>query len=96
VNGEAILSVTTAVVSLTQLAKWSGLPTKLAPLGVVLLSLLGVGFWAWTQGGVSRELAFDYFAGWVSVAMASAGVFGFVREAPAVVTAMRKGTGNGQ
>lgn len=90
-TGEAILTVSAAVVLLVQLAKWAGLPRRLAPLFVLLMSLLGVAFWGWAMGTIGdRMLAFEYFAGWISVAAAAAGVFGFAREAPGVVTAMKK------
>lgn len=94
-SGESILTVSAAVVLLVQLVKWSGLPPKLSPLAVLVTSLVGVAFWAWTQDNFARQTAFDYFAGFVSVAAAAAGVFGFVREGSEAVASMRKGTGNG-
>jgi hypothetical protein len=67
------------VVALTQLVKWAGLPDRLGPISVLLLALVGVLFWGWSQGEISRATAFGYFAGWVAVATSAAGVFGFTR-----------------
>lgn len=78
-NGEAIMAVGSAVVALTQLAKWTGLPDKWGPLSVLVFSLIGVSFWGWSQADVTRATAFSYFAGWLSVSMTAAGIFGFTR-----------------
>lgn len=92
-DAQAIAVVSGAVVALTQLAKWAGVPAKFAPAAVLLASLIGVGFWGWSHAGISRETSFDYFAGWIIVAMAAAGVFGFIREGAAGVTSTRKDSG---
>lgn len=89
-DGEAIVSVSAAVVALTQLAKWARLPDKLAPVVVVVFALIGVAFWGWTQGGVSREVAFGYFAGWVAVMTSAAGVWGFTRASSESLTKVKK------
>jgi len=78
-EGQAIITVSATVVALTQLAKWSGIPDRLGPFAVLLLSLMGVTFWAWTQGDFARPTAFAYFAGWIAVATSAAGVYGFTR-----------------
>lgn len=89
-NAENIVVVAGAVTILTQMAKWGGLSDSKGPLAVLGLSLLGVILWA-----ISNEPAFDrhmlwtYFAGWVSISAAAAGVFGFTRALPAAVTATR-------
>lgn len=85
-NGEAIVSVSAAVVALVQLAKWSGVPDRWGPAAVLGLSALGVAVWAFTQPTVSRADAFGYFAGWIAVATSAAGIFGFTRAAAAAVT----------
>lgn len=96
-NAEAVMSISTAVIGLTQLAKWGGVPAKAAPLTVALLSLLGVVFWGWSQpGAITRVHAWDFFSGWIVITMAAAGVFGFIREGAETVAAIRKGTGNGR
>lgn len=88
-DGQAIITVSAAVVALTQLIKWAGLPDKKGPFAVLVLALVGVAFWAWTQGDFSRATAFGYFAGWIAVATSAAGVYGFTRAAAsAVVSAM--------
>jgi hypothetical protein len=87
-NGEAIVSVSAAVVALTQLVKWAGLPDKVGPLSVLVLAAGGVMFWGWTQGDITRASAFGYFAGWIAVATSAAGVFGFTRAGGEAVTRM--------
>jgi hypothetical protein len=96
-NGEAILAVTTAVVALTQLLKWAVVPDKYGPISVLGLALIGVIFWGWTQGDISRATAFGYFAGWVTIATSAAGVYGFTRAASSAITATKEppsGAGN--
>lgn len=78
-NGEAIISVSAACVALVQLSKWAGLPDKMGPLAVLSLSLVGVAFWGWSTGDVTRASSFGYFAGWIAVSTSAAGVFGFTR-----------------
>ena len=88
-NGEAIVSVSAAVVALTQLIKWSGLKDSYGPLSVRALSLLGVVFWGWSVGTFVRTEAFTYFAAWIAVATSAAGVFGFTRAANTAVSNMK-------
>ena len=78
-DGEAIVTVSAAVVALTQLAKWVGVPSRWGPLLVPALSALGVGVWVYTQGQVERADIFRYFAGAIAVATSAAGVYGFTR-----------------
>jgi O-antigen/teichoic acid export membrane protein len=85
-NGEAIVSVSAAVVALTQIAKWAGIPEKLGPLAVMLFAALGVGLWAYSTGTYQRPELFGYFAAWIAVATSAAGVFGFTRAAGSAVT----------
>lgn len=87
-TGESIMTVAAIVVGLTQLFKWAGLNDRLGPLAVLSLSLFGVLFWGWTQNNLSRATAFDYFSGWVTVAMSSGGVYGFTRAGAEAVTRM--------
>lgn len=88
-SGQAIISVSAAVVALTQIAKWGFVPDKYGPVSVILLSVLGVVFWGWSTGDFGRASAFGYFAGWIAVATSAAGVFGFTRAgAEAVASAM--------
>jgi hypothetical protein len=85
-NAEAILSVSAAVVALTQLIKWAGLPDKWGPMAVLGLALVGVVIWAFsTTPAYDRELIFPFFSGWISVALNAAGVFGFTRAAVSAV-----------
>lgn len=86
-NGEAIIAVSAAVVALTQLLKWSNaVPDKWGPLAVLFLALVGVGLWGYSQGDFQRASTFAYFAGWVSVSLNAAGIFGFTRAAATAVT----------
>lgn len=87
-DGQAIMSVSAAVVGLTQLAKWGGLKDSQGPIAVLILAAIGVGFWGWSSGDVTRAVAFDYFAGWISVAMGAAGIFGFTRAGAGAVSRM--------
>lgn len=85
-DAEQIMVVSGAVVALTQLAKWSGVPDRWGPIAVIVLSIIGVGFWGYSRGVLERAVMWDYFTGWITVAMASAGVFGFTRaRAEAIV-----------
>ncbi len=86
-SGQAIITVSAAVVALTQLLKFANvINDRRGPIGVLFLAALGVGFWAWTTGDFQRATAFAYFAGWIAVATGAAGVFGFTRSAPEAVT----------
>ena len=93
-EAQAIVTVSSTVVVLTQFVKWSGLPDKLGPLAVIVLSMIGMGFWVWSEVGYfERVKAFEYFAGWVSVATGAAGIFGFTRAATGAVTDLRSPPG---
>lgn len=85
-EGEAIVTVSAAVVALTELVRWAGLPPERAPLVVALLAALGVVLWGLGDGVFTRHDLFSYFAGWVAVATSAAGVFGFRRAAVRSVT----------
>jgi hypothetical protein len=87
-NGEAIMSISAAVVALVQLVKWAGLKDSYGPFAVLLLSMLGTAFWAWSTGDFTRAGAFGYFAGWIAVATSAAGVFGFTRASAGAVARM--------
>lgn len=84
-DGSAIIAISAAVVALTQLCKWSGIPDKWGPAAVLVLALLGVAFWGYSKGTFIRTNAFDYFTAWIAVATSSAGVFGFTRAAATAV-----------
>jgi hypothetical protein len=85
-DGQAILTVSAAVVALTQLIKWGGVPDRLGPIAVLVLALIGVVFWGYSEGTFERTKAFAYFAGWVSVALSAAGVYGFTRATSEAIT----------
>lgn len=88
-SSEAIVTIAAAVVALTQLCKWSGLPSRRAPFIVLANSALGVLVWIYAHGDPERSRAFEYFAGWIAVSCAAAGVFGFTRESADSLTRMR-------
>lgn len=88
-DGEAIMSVSAAVVALTQLLKFGGLPDTKGPLAVLGLALFGVAFWGYSVGNFERAVAFQYFAGWIAVATSASGVFGFTRAASTAVTSTK-------
>src|ERR1041385_3776799 len=71
-NAEAIVAVSAAVVALTQLVKWSGVDDKHGAWAVLILSLLGTVFWGWSNEAMTRRTAFEFFAGWITVATSAA------------------------
>lgn len=77
----AIIAVSAAVVALTQIFKWGFVPDRFGPITVMVLSVIGVGVWAWSEGDFQRATAFEYFAGFISVALNAAGIYGFTRAA---------------
>jgi hypothetical protein len=85
-DAQAVVSVSAAVVALTQFAKWSKLPDKYGPLAVLLLAAIGVVLWGWSVGDFERTKAFAYFAGWIAVATSAAGVWGFSRASAEALT----------
>ncbi len=87
-SGEAIMAVSASVVALTQLAKWAKLPDNYGPVSVLVLALVGVAFWGWSAGDVTRSTSFQYFAGWIAVSTSAAGVFGFTRASGDGITRM--------
>ena len=89
-DGEAIISVSAAVVTLTQFAKWGGVDDKHGPLVVMALSVLGVALWGFSKGTWAYAQSFDYFAGWVAVTTSAAGVFGFTRAASTAITSTKE------
>lgn len=95
-DGEAIVTVSAAVVALVQLAKWGFVPDRYGPLAVLFASFVGVGLWGVDQYQRFTETAglFEYFAGWIAVTTSAAGVFGFSRASASTLTQMR-GTGDG-
>jgi hypothetical protein len=86
VDAQAIITVSAAVVALTQLFKWGFIPDRYGPISVVVLSVVGVVFWAWSSGDFTRTNAFGYFAGWIAIATSAAGVFGFTRAGSEAIT----------
>ncbi len=77
----AIIAVSAAVVALTQIFKWGFIKDSHGPIAVMVLSVFGVAVWAWSKGNFERASAFEYFAGFVAVALNAAGIFGFTRAA---------------
>lgn len=81
-DGEAIVTVSAAVVALTQLIKWVGLPERFGPISVLVISACGVALWGFAQAlGFEQTQVWDYFSGYIAVATSAAGVFGFTRAA---------------
>jgi hypothetical protein len=81
-NAEAIMTISAAVVGLTQLLKWMGMSNRYGSVAVMGLSLVGILAWAYSQEVLpARTELFSYFAAWIAVATSAAGVFGFTRAA---------------
>jgi hypothetical protein len=86
-SGEAIVSVSAAVVALTQLAKWGGLPDRWGPAAVLGLAAVGVALWVYASPEAwDRTQSFAIFAGWVAVATSASGVYGFTRASASALT----------
>jgi hypothetical protein len=75
----ALASISAAVVALTQLSKWAGLPDRIGPAAVLVFAALGMGVWAYSEGQFAQTLVFEYFSGWIVVATSAAGIYGFTR-----------------
>lgn len=81
-DAQAVITVGAAVMALTQLIKWSPIPTAgYRPVVIVfILSGLGVLLWALSfEPTFDRRWLFNYFSAWVAVATSSAGVFGLAQ-----------------
>lgn len=78
--------VSGAVVALTQLTKWAGVPTRYGPISVLVWAALGVLLWAYSAEAFRRTATFELFSGWVTVSLAAAGVYGFTRAGVESVT----------
>jgi hypothetical protein len=85
-DANAISVIAAAVTALVQVVKWQGLPDRWGPVVVLVFAAIGVGVWVYAQGAFVRTDAFAYFSAWVTVALSSAGVFGFTRAAASSVT----------
>lgn len=94
-NSEATITISGAVVALTQFVKWAGLPDRWGPLAVLVLSALGVLTWAYSVNTYVRADTFSYFAAWVNVTIGAAGIFGFTRASSSSLTAIREGGSSG-
>lgn len=91
-NAEQIMTITSVVVLLTQVVKWSGLPDGRGPIVVAIIAAIGVGVFRVStlpDVAISVRDAWPLFAAWVAVAAASAGVFGFTRALPGVVASFQ-------
>jgi hypothetical protein len=89
IDANAATALAATVTLVTQLIKWAGLPDKLGPIVVLLLSAICVVVYVYSTGAFVREETFNYLSAWANVALAAAGIFGFTRAAPAAVTALR-------
>jgi hypothetical protein len=93
-----IMSMSAAVVALTQFIKWSGMPSKYGPFAAAGTSAAVLGMWAFDQGhqfGGFMPLS-TYLIAYIAVLSSAAGVFGFTRSTGEALTDMRTGTGDGQ
>ncbi len=89
-DATAIALVSTAVVTLTQLVKWMGLPDSKGPISVIGFSALGMVLYIYSAGAYQRSDLFAYFANWLVVATSAAGVFGFTRAAASSLTSTKE------
>jgi hypothetical protein len=86
-NADAVVAISAAVTACVQLVKWAGLPDRLGPIVVIVFSGVGVMIWLFSQAiwPPARTDTWVIFAGWVSVALGSAGIFGFTRATASAV-----------
>jgi hypothetical protein len=98
VDAESIITISAAVVALTQFAKWGGVPDRHGPIAVMLISVLGVSLWAlssdafWQSG---RAMIWPLFSAWIAVTTSAAGVFGFTRASKESITSTSKPPNDG-
>lgn len=80
-SAESILTVSAAVLALTQILKWGAVvPDRWGPVAVLALAAAGTILWGVSnEVELTRRLIWPYFAGWVAVATSASGVYGFVR-----------------
>lgn len=92
-TAESIITVSAAVVALTQLVKWAGLPDRRGPWVVLAFGLVGVVLYQFSVAPDGRIFAradvWPIFSAWIVVSTSAAGVFGFVRATPDAVTATK-------
>ena len=75
-DGQDIVTVSAAVVALTEIVKGFGAPSRHAPLVALLLSAVGVVIWAFSAlDHFERSQLFGLFAGWIVVASAAKGAY---------------------
>jgi len=88
-NAQDIITISAAVVACVQMAKWAGVPDRFGPLAVLTLSLVGVVLWGVSAAiPYERSQLFGYFSGWINVAIAAAGIYGFTRAGGEQLTRM--------
>ena len=83
------IAISAAVVALVQMIKWAGMPDKYGAIAVLALSLVGVALWGYSQSLMFQgPMIWQYFTGWINVALAAAGIFGFTRAGVESVSRM--------
>lgn len=88
-DATAVIAVSGAIVMLLQVLKSAGLTGRWALVSAAVMSMVGVGVWAYSQGNYGRPETWGYFAGWIAVFTSAAGVFGIVNGGAEAVTAMK-------
>jgi hypothetical protein len=82
-----VITISAAVVTLVQLAKWAGLSDHWGPVAVMFFSMLGVGLWGYSHNQpFAGTMVWEYFTGWINTALAAAGIFGFTRATASSVS----------
>jgi hypothetical protein len=86
-NADALVAISAAVVACVQMSKWAGMRDSFGPLAVIGFSGLGVVVWLFSQDAwpPARTETWPIVAGWISVALGAAGVFGFTRASASAV-----------
>lgn len=82
-----VITISAAVVTLVQLAKWAGLSDHWGPLAVMVFSIMGMGLYGYSHGhAFAGVMVWEYFTATINVALAAAGIFGFTRATAASVS----------
>lgn len=78
---EAVLAVTGTVLILVEIAKASRLPKRWGPLAAAVFSAIGVGVWAYSNGGMPQSSAFSFLTAWANITLQAIGAFEIIKRA---------------
>lgn len=80
-NVNILMAIAPAVIALTQIAKWCGLPKRWAPLAVLLFAAVICAVWAYSESvGNWQGLLYQYVAATLGATILALGLYGFVTD----------------